>query len=201
MSGYGGFIFILDEFQRAGNIEFRLERDRTFTDAISISDWHTKQAEIFLISFDDRTISHMALARRGNRGATQKRLIRFSNFIEFEPHISYAEIQENLGSRFQSHFSYSFKGIGHRIPPKTWQNVISVIKQIRPDKASDIRRLELLGEKAPEYLRRVSAETIVEERDAVNLALRMADFDPHEILEWNYPKTTNCLHFFKDWIR
>lgn len=119
MSEYGGYIFILDESYRASGLEFYLDRDKTFTDTISVADWHTKRAEIFLLSFDNQSISHIALAHRGKWVATRKRQVRFTNLIEFKPPISFAEIQQGLESRFQSYFIHSSKGTGNRVPPKT----------------------------------------------------------------------------------
>jgi hypothetical protein len=197
MSEYGGYIFVLDEFYRASEIEFYIGRDKTFTDTLSITDWHTKRAEIFLLSFDNQTISHISLAHRGNTVATQKRQVRFSNLVEFETPISFSEIQQRLDTRFQSYFINSSKGMGNRVPPKTWENVISTIKSLRPEQAAEINRLELLRGAAPDYLNRISSKTLVEERDAVNLALRMADFNPQEILEWNIPLEDQAIPFLQ----
>jgi hypothetical protein len=73
VSEYGGYLFIIDEAQRASRVEGHIHAEETFTDTLSVSDWHTKQAEIFFISLNGHSIRYAALAHRGKVVATDKR--------------------------------------------------------------------------------------------------------------------------------
>lgn len=185
--GYGGYFFVIDEEQRAANIEEYIQRDDTFTDTISAPDWQTKQVEIFLVSLSQDNIEYVSFARRGNKVATQKYQIRLTNFYRFDPIIPIHDIRDALDKRTQSYFTRSSTGIGTRIPPKTWLNLISVIKHIRPDSADMLDRLEKLRNFEPSFFSRQGAENVVQERDAFNMVLRMSGFDPRVIVDWHPP--------------
>jgi hypothetical protein len=67
MSEYGGYLFTVDETERAARIESYITNQGTFTDTISAPDWRAKHAEIFLVSLDSSSIHYAALAHRGRR--------------------------------------------------------------------------------------------------------------------------------------
>jgi len=187
VSEYSGYLFTIDEEQRAQVVVERIDGFGTFTDTISAPDWRIKHAEIFFISLHGGAIDYAALVRRRRRVATQKYLIRFSNLIRFEPAIPFEQIQERLQPRIQHHFIRSSSGRGSRVPPKTWQGLLTVIKELRPESAHELDRLEQLRQLTPEFFDRPGFEVVAHERDAVNLALRMSDFDKNELLNWNPP--------------
>jgi hypothetical protein len=184
---YGGYFFVIDEERRATDIEEHIQQNDTFTDAISAPDWQAKQAEIFLVSLSQDNIEYVSLARRGKRVATQKYQIRLSNFYKFDPIISIREIMSALDNRTQSYLTRSSTGMGSRIPSMTWQNLIGIIKRIRPDSVSTLDRLETLRNFQPSFFNRQGAENVVQERDAVNMALRMSGFDSRHIVDWRPP--------------
>jgi hypothetical protein len=185
MSTYSGYIFVIDEERRASRIEAYISEAGTFTDTISVPDLHTKRAEIFFISVNGNSIRYASLAHRGKTVATEKRQIRFTNFVEFSPPIPFRQIQELLDTRLQSYFIRASSGIGARVTPKTWQDMVTVIKHLRAESAEGLERLEKLREIGAEFFRRPGVEILAEERDAVNLALRMSNFDHREILNWS----------------
>ncbi|MCI0619345.1 hypothetical protein L0244_40770 [bacterium] len=187
MSNYSGYLFLVDEAQRARSIEEHIHQDKTFTDTISALDWQTKQAEIFFIALNGWSIHCAALVRRRRRVATQKYLIRFSNFVEFEPAISISEIQDHLQRQIKHYFIHSSSGMGSRVPLETWQIFFDAVKKLRRNKSSDLDRLDKLREQQPDFFKRQGFEIVVHERDAINLALRMAGFDQSELLDWNPP--------------
>jgi hypothetical protein len=188
MAEYGGFLFLIDEERRASRVKRFIEHSETFTDTISVPDWHTKRAEIFLISLGGHAIGYAALAHRGRVVATEKRQVRFTNFVEFSPAIQIRQIQELLDPKFHSYFVRASSGMGSRVTPKTWQQLIKVIKTLRPSSREGLERLEKLREMRPEFFSRPGIEVLAEERDAVNLALRMSDFDKKDVLTWSPPE-------------
>jgi hypothetical protein len=185
MSTYSGYIFVIDEERRASRIESYISAAGTFTDTISVPDLQTKRAEIFFISLGGHSIRYAALAHRGKTVATEKRQIRFTNFVEFSPPVPFRQVQELLNTRLQAYFIRASSGIGARVTPKTWEDMVAVIKHLRPQSAEGLERLEKLREIGPSLFSKPGAEVLAEERDAVNLALRMSGFDHREILNWS----------------
>lgn len=198
MSDYGGYLFILDEAERASRIEMYISSKGTFTDTISAADWRTKYAEIFLVSLDGGSIHYAALAHRGKTVATEKHQIRLTHFVEFSPPVPLEQIQSRLAQRLHPFFIRSSSGMGTRVTPKTWQNLISVIKQLRPRSAASLEQLEELRRLSPAFFRRPGSEVLAEERDAVNLALRMSGFDQSEILSWVPSEGEQLAPFLQD---
>ena len=188
MSDYGGFIWVVDESNRASLLEGHIKHDKTFTDAMSASDWQTKYAEIFLISFDTHNIDYAALARRGRKVVTDKYRVRLSNFVQFTPGIPFQEIETLLSSSVKRYFNRSSTGAGQRVPPKTWNEVTSAIKRLRPEVSENFDRLYSLRNITRSLLDRPGAEILLQERDAVNMSLRIAGFDPIEITGWTPPE-------------
>jgi hypothetical protein len=196
MSGYGGYLFVIDETERAEVIKGYIEEYETFSDAISAIDWQTKQSEIFLLSLNGKDIHYATLVRRGRRVVTQKWKVYFSNFVGFEPAIPIKEIEGRLDLRIKKHFVRASSGTGTRVPPGTWQGLLKVIKDLRPESTHDLERLERLLRLTPEFLKKEGIEIVVHERDAVNLALRMAGFDHSVILKWD-SKETQLVPFLR----
>lgn len=195
MSDYGGFIWVIDETRRGDELEGYIERNGTFTDTISASDWKTKNAEVFLISLDARSIHFASLARLGNKVATQKRIIRLSNFFKFEPAISIEGVNALLSASVKRHFARSSTGLGSRVPPKTWGEVISAIKRLQPSSAKSIDRIHELRQITPQLLDKPGAHIFIQERDAINLSLRIADIDPVQITDWSHPQGDSLAPF------
>lgn len=187
MSEYSGYLFAVNEAQRAHLVKEYIERDNSFSDTLSAPDWGAKVAELFLIALGEDKIHYAALARRGRRVATQKHQIRFSNFVQFEPAIPFSEIERQIRPILKQHFIRSASGMGSRVPPATWKDLLRVIKQLRPNSGPDLDQLERLRRLGRDLIQTPGFRVVAHERDAVNIALRMSGFDYKEILDWSPP--------------
>lgn len=187
MSEYGGFLFLIDEERRASRVRITIEREGTFTDAISVADLDAKGAEVFLISLGDDSVSHAALAHRGRAIVTGKSVVRFTNFVALVPPVSLVEIVRGLDPGLRSHFVRASSGIGSRVPPKTWQGVMEALKRLRPGSAAGLDGLERLREMGPSLLARPGVEVLAEEKDAINFALRASGFEKEGVIDWSPP--------------
>ncbi len=78
MSKQEGLIIHFDEEQRNYLIQ-NDDEQATFSDALSVPDWKVKQLQVVLLSFTGTTIDYISLATRGNRVATAKSRIEFSD--------------------------------------------------------------------------------------------------------------------------
>jgi hypothetical protein len=187
VSVYSGYFYIVDEQKRGESLEELIYNKGAFTDAISVPDWEAKCAEIFLLSLDGETLHSIALVKRSSKVATQKWRISFSNFHILEPTLPIAELLENAPGRVQAYLVHSSKTTGARIPPRTWSYLIEAIEIVRPGTATAVHRLETLRREGTQFFRREGSQVTSEERDAVNLSLRISGFGMQSLLEWMPP--------------
>lgn len=68
-------------------------------------------------------------------------------------------------------FMYSSSGVGGRISPKTWERVIDVIKELRPNQKQDIDRLLSLKKYSKYKFTGSASEILAQEREALGMAL------------------------------
>ena len=174
MAEYSGFCVIFDEEQRASLLKERGAMDWNFSDVFSAPDWGFKKLEICFLSFDGISLDYVCLARRGNKVATAKYLVKFSEFVDLSE-LNIQELGEHLSENLRNNYVRSASGLGGRIPPATWKEVIKVIKELRPDKAEAIERLLKLRLATNDIYRGHAAEIIALERDAVGVALDVFD--------------------------
>ncbi len=92
--------------------------------------------------------------------------------------------RKELDSSIRNHFIRSSQGSGAKVPPKTWQGVISAIKKLRPDHLSEIDRLLSIKKISRFTLRGAAADIILQEREALGIALDI--FDSLEIYKCKY---------------
>ena len=171
MNTLSGVIIFFDETQRAQLInEFVSAERRKFSDALSVPDWKLRDVEIGLLAFSDSTIDFMALLRRGKRVTTAKYRVEFSDLIHLNA-VSIKQIEDQISDELRPYFVTSSRGLGGRIPDKTWNATVNVIKTLRPSRSAEIERLLSLREFAGYELIGSLSEVLVQEREALGAAL------------------------------
>ena len=170
MSKDEGLLIHFDEEQRKSLIGSDDEEGLTFTDALSVPDWHIKRLQVVLLSFDGETIDYICIATKGKRVATAKSRVEFSDLVRLYS-IPIKEIEAKLSSQTKLHFMKSSTGIGGKIPNKTWLSVIEIIQGLRPYLKSEIERLLSLKSISKYKLTGEHAETLIQEREALGAAL------------------------------
>lgn len=136
-----GIIIFFDEYRRTDLLKEQKEGGYfSFSDALSVQDWEIKSLQVALISFSMENIDFIGLATKGNRVVTAKSRIEFSDLVSLNS-LPIKKVEKKLDSSIRKHFIRSSQGSGAKVPLKTWQGVISVIKELRPDNASEIDRL------------------------------------------------------------
>ena len=175
MAESAGIIIFFDESRRAELLQEREEGGyQSFSDALSVQDWEIKSLQVALISFSMVNIDYIALATKGNRVVTAKSRIEFSDLTSLDS-LPIQLIEKELNSSVRNHFIRSSQGSGAKVPPKTWQRVISIIKKLRPNHASEIDRLLSIKEISRFTLRGAAADIILQEREALGIALDIFD--------------------------
>lgn len=169
MSKQEGLIIHFDEEQRNDLIKSN-EENLTFSDALSVYDWEIKQLQVVLISFTGKTIDFISLASKGSRVATAKSRVEFSDLVDLNS-VPLDKIEILLEPNTKLHFMRSSSGRGGRIPNQTWTSVLSALKNLRPNKASEIDRLTALKEISRYHLTGAKAELFLQQREALGAAL------------------------------
>lgn len=191
MKDYGGYFFNVDEENRISLIIRNIDATGSFTDAVSSSDWQNKKTEIFLISFHGN-LTYVALARKGSRVLTGKSRIRFTNFIRIVPEIPIQFLENEIQTKLKQYFIRASKGVGMKTPPQTWSATIDFIKKLRPYASAQIDELYRLKDEAFE-INGKDVKTLAEEKDATNIALRIASFEKTDVLNWSPPPPTERI--------
>jgi len=176
---YSGFLFHFDEPERAELINQRIHDGTSFTDTLSDSDWSLQKREIFLLTFDER-LSAIALVIAGRAVATDKRLIRFERFVPIKDPLYFLELEREIGQNLRSFVVRASSGSGRRLIGM-WAEMLDAIKILRPYLEDDLNRLLAERELPEPDTDLLGYRTMIEQKDAVNLAMRMAGFD-HKLL-------------------
>ncbi len=169
MPKHHGLIIHFDEEQRGDFLKEEKE-NQSFSDALSVHDWEIGKLQIVLLSFTGGTIDYICLATKGNRVATAKSRVEFSDLVNLSS-IPVHEIEKLLAPNTKLHFMRSSSGRGGRVPEKTWSEVLAALKELRPNQAEEIDRLISLTTIAKYRLTGVAAEVLLQEREALGAAL------------------------------
>jgi len=178
----GGYFFVVDEWRREFGLEQRIGIDGTFTEAVSAPDWQYKDAEIIFLSLDGTSIDYVCLGRRGYRVATLKHRVRFTRFYPFDPPINLDDLADEFTQRLRPHFVRTSRGNGRRVPPATWRELIEVVTRLRPESAEVISDLQRARGAVKRFTK---SRTVIEERDAVNVAMHISGMNERDLLGWN----------------
>ncbi|MGC2237984.1 MAG: hypothetical protein WA584_17625 [Pyrinomonadaceae bacterium] len=171
MENSEGLLIFFDEAKHNQLLrEYRLGEDRTFSDALSISDWRIKTKEVALLSFSDNSIDYISLAVKKNLVVTAKARIEFSHLVSLNA-VNITEVENILQNNLRRHFIKSSQGMGSKVPQKTWSEVISIIKNLRPELQDDIERVLAIKEISHYKLQGHAADILLQEKEALGTAL------------------------------
>ncbi|RXJ96334.1 hypothetical protein CRV00_01575 [Malaciobacter molluscorum] len=165
-----GYIIHFDEEQRKELILDTKIDEGSFSDALSVHDWKIRDIQVALLSFDGKTIDYISLATRGNRVATAKYRVEFSELVNLDS-LLIEDIEKELDSIEKLKFMKSSSGIGGKISPKNWENVIDTIKKLREKQSEDIERLLSLKTYSNFTFEGNISELFSQEREALGIAL------------------------------
>ena len=171
MKNSSGLLIFFDKELRETLIHKRIDGSfGPFSDALSVYDWKHGQLGIALLSFSESTIDFIALVRKGKKVATSKHRANFSEAVDLNS-VSITSLELRLKESIKPYFIRSSRGAGGTIPEKTWQRVLSLIKEDRPSLVGDIDRLLSLELYSGFHLNGNAADILLQERDALGSAL------------------------------
>jgi hypothetical protein len=196
---YGGFILTFEP-GRCERIDTALRYYRhEATETFSASDWKFLPRELVLVSLgldassdpDELAINGAALMERTKvGGATGKLKMRLHSPVMFEQPIELAELPKYLWDDELFSTSLDLR----RIPPSTWRDLLDHIRAVRPGDAQAMRRLELQrSEDRRVFPSSARAERLMEQRDAIGVAIDIAGLDrPNLLKTWNPHKVAEA---------
>lgn len=191
---YSGYLLTFEP-KRTEKIHSRLYIDQEASESFSAMDWDFEHREIALLTLNSEhpEISAMVLMERMHgSGGTGKLKMRMYAPLFLEKPISAAELTQasafNIAERVSS--AERLK----RIPAQEWMLLLNCIKQLRPSIAE---LLDALIRKREEARRIIGDGTrllrLMEQRDAIGLALDMASLDRQAVMrEANYEKSDSA---------
>ncbi|MCG3175187.1 MAG: hypothetical protein MOGMAGMI_00109 [Candidatus Omnitrophica bacterium] len=184
-----GLLIYFDETARLAHIENCGQFETTFTDTFSDKDWGFRKRDVVGIVYPDNIIRFWALAEKGGKVATAKVRIKFTHIKATE--ISIDDLGISLPNKLRSHYVRASRGAGGRIPVATWQALKKALREIDHDSYQAILELERLRDSAGQIISSRGLETLVQQRDAVGVALDI--FDPTQrcrkdvVSNWTMP--------------
>lgn len=168
-----GYLIRFDESRRNGFLREVRDLTEGFSDALSSEDWSIRQWEVCGLLFEPGEITHWALARKGNRVATGKVRVEFTEVTSTS--IAISEVERRVGETVQRNIISSRSGHGGAIPQATWHGLKQAVGEIDPSSLEALLRIERLRDQSRELIRRPGMEVVAQQRDAVGLALDVFD--------------------------
>lgn len=166
-----GILIFFDEERRREVIKFRKDIGfDSFSDALSVLDLEIGRSGVAALAFSENTLDFLSLITRGKQVVTSKSRVEFSDLIDLQS-IPFDVIAARLNTDVRRFFVRSSRGRGGRIPGKTWQELLEVIKEIRPKIADDIDRLGTLGRFSGFHLTGQAADILLQQREAFGTSL------------------------------
>jgi hypothetical protein len=168
-----GYLIRFDEDRRNGFLREVRDLTEGFSDALSSEDWSIRQWEICGLLFEPGEITHWALARKGNRVATGKVRVEFTEVTPTSIRIS--DVERRVDETVQRNVISSRSGHGGAIPHATWLRLKQALGELDPSSLQAVIRLERLRDQSRELIRGPGMEVVAHQRDAVGLALDVFD--------------------------
>jgi len=192
---YSGYLLTFEP-KRTVKIRSSLYIDQQASESFSTMDWAFEHREIALLALNSGQpeISALVLLERMHgSGGTGKLKMRMYAPLLLEKPISTAELAQALEFNIAERASSAERL--KRIPVQEWMPLLNCIKQLRPDLTD---RLDALIRRREEARRIVGDSTrmlrLMEQRDAIGLALDMASLDrPTVMREANYEKVKEAM--------
>nr|WP_295773846.1 hypothetical protein [Rhodoferax sp.] len=172
-SPIGGFLISFDESQRNAFLKEVRDLKNGFTDALSSDDWPVRRWEVCGLLFEPGKITHWALARKGNRVATGKVRVEFTEVTPTSIQID--SVKSLMANASQVKIVSARSGIGGAIGEPTWNSLKEAIGQMDEDSLAVLERLERMRVQSRNHIVRPGVEVVAQQRDALGVALDAFD--------------------------
>lgn len=196
-SPIGGFLISFDESRRNAFLQEVRDLENGFTDALSSDDWPVRHWEVCGLLFEPGTITHWALARKGNKVATGKVRVEFTEVTPTS--IQIEAVKSLMANASQVKIVSARSGVGGAIDEPTWKSLKEAIRQLDEDSLSVLERLERMKVQSRNFIVRPGVEVVAQQRDALGVALDAFDqtgrLRKRTLQSWAAPKDNILISF------
>jgi len=198
---YSGYLLAFEP-KRTEKIQLSLHIDREASESFSAMDWAFERREIALLTLNSNELEISAVVlmeRMHGSGGTGKLKMRMYLPLLLEKPIGQDELVKVMAFSLVERVSTAERL--KRISVPEWIPLLNAVKQLRPGVA---KQLDALIRKRDEK-RHITGDSsrllrLMEQRDAIGLALDMASLDRQAILrEANYENTDSAMSAL-DWL-
>jgi hypothetical protein len=141
---------------------------------------------IVFASFTPGEITHVARGRKGVASGTRLVRLNLEDMQELIAPVSMRRLLSAIPAKFRAAVARRFQG-GGLLSPAAFQQVLAAMMTLAPDVAD---RLARFSDERTRRLAQLSPEVrrnLAQQKESVGLALKLAGFDPRELLAWRPP--------------
>jgi hypothetical protein len=163
----------------------KIEAEETFSEAVAEFK-HSRTIPLVCLIADGKSLTHIALGKRGLRSATALRRLNLLKVEKLAKPISFQQILKLLPNRYKKSIKARFK-TGGLLTYKGFNELVKAIRIIAPNSNSII---EKYSSERIVRLGRISAnalQNLAYQKEAVITALAIADIDRAPIQDWSPP--------------
>jgi hypothetical protein len=173
MADIGGYVYIIDD--KIDVIGAKISSREFFTDHVNSRSWSGADRELFLIIDNEGYAFCYALARKSTPTSTGQTRIQFIEYVVFPASILADEIlsQKNID------LNYFLDKMP--INEENWNLIRDYILRLFPDLEEQLIRIEKNKISSDIIVNENSTAIYAQERDAINLSLRISGFSENEI--------------------
>jgi hypothetical protein len=167
----------------------RVKKQEKFTDLIPIFSWRKKEYELFLIVIQKLGAIGYGLAKKSTGVTTGGLRIQFIEYVNFPDAIPESELSilfENNPPENKTLFN-----------AVVWQNIRAHVIKLYPTINEKILELEAKQQASKFYAKNNADTILLFERDAVNLALQISQFEDNLLTQWQKPTTDEVAPFLE----
>lgn len=182
------YLYVISDPERVWELQQLIEDKGRFTDTFSAPDWPISSVEFFLISVDGESIQYVALGRKGQRVASYKFLITFTDVTALDFPMTMEDLIPKVDMRVRRHLPPVGERLTSRkVPPKAWTALKAAVGKDSPGDKDLIEQLEADKRSHSSKIRTPMAHILAEEKDAVVLATRFSGMKPEMSLKYEAP--------------
>lgn len=182
------YLYVIPEPGRVWELQQLIDDKGRFTDTFSAPDWPISSVELFLISVDGESIQYVALGRRGNRVASYKFLITFTDVTALDFPMTMEDLIPKVDMRARRHLPpVGVSLTSRKVPPKAWTALKAAVGKASPGDKDLIEQLEADKRSHSSKIRTPMAHILAEEKDAVVLATRFSGMESEMSLKYEAP--------------
>jgi hypothetical protein len=135
------------------------------------------------VSFEDGSITHLALGRRGVRAGTGLRRLNLEELTKLASPIHYKAVLDRVPPRFRAHVQARFDG-GGLLPPGSFEAVVEAVRGLLPQSNAMLDRFSEQRRQRIADLSSGARQALAFQKETVATALALAGLGVDELKGW-----------------